>query len=239
MLSGIMRCMITIRPAAERFHTQIDWLDSWHSFSFGDHYDPRFRGFRDLIVINEDRIAGDSGFGRHGHQNMEILTYVLDGELRHEDSLGTGDVIRPGEIQRMSAGTGILHSEMNPSSHPCHLLQIWILPNEQGAAPSYEQKKFSIREQRNQLHLIASPDGQDGSLTIHQNAKVYAGVFDAGSSIEVACGSGRYAWIQVARGSVAVNDVTLKPGDGAAISAEPKLSLRALESAEILIFDLP
>lgn len=231
--------MITIRPSSERFHTRIGWLDSRHTFSFGEHYDPRYRGFRDLIVINEDRIAGDSGFGRHGHQNMEILTYVLEGELRHEDSLGTGDVIRPGEIQRMSAGTGILHSEMNPSSDECHLLQIWILPSEQGIAPSYEQKAFPISQQPNRLHLIASPGGRDGSLTIHQDASVHAGVLEAGSSHDILLNDGRYAWIQVARGSVAVNDVVLKQGDGAAISGEPKLSLRALEPAEILIFDLP
>lgn len=230
--------MIIIRPSVERFHTKIDWLDSRHTFSFGEHYDPRYRGFRDLIVINEDHIAPNSGFGRHGHQNMEIITYILEGELKHEDSLGTGSIIKQGEVQHMSAGTGILHSEVNPSDKPVHLLQIWILPAVEGIPPGYEQKTFPIRQERNRLHLVASADGREGSLTIHQDASISAGVIDAQFEVTYAMNPARHAWIQVARGAVTVNGIDVKQGDGAAVSQESVLVVRGVEDAEILLFEM-
>jgi redox-sensitive bicupin YhaK (pirin superfamily) len=231
--------MITIRKSEDRFLTKIDWLESRHAFSFGEHYDPRFRGYGDLIVINDDHIAAGMGFGRHGHRDMEIITYVLEGELKHEDSLGTSSVIRPGEVQRMSAGTGVLHSEVNPSpTNACHLLQIWLLPSEEGIPPSYEQKEFPIATERNRLHLIASQDGHEGSLKIHQDASVYAAVLDEGGHVEVPLASSRRAWVQIARGSIDLNGTMLEEGDGAMVSQEHQMMITALNEAEILIFDL-
>jgi redox-sensitive bicupin YhaK (pirin superfamily) len=232
--------MITIRPSDSRGHTLIDWLNSRHAFSFGDYYDSRNMGFGDLVVINEDHIAPDSGFGMHSHRNMEIITYVLEGELQHRDSLGTGSVIRPGEVQRMSAGDGIVHSEINPSkTSPVHLLQIWLQPDEDGIAPEYEQKPFPISSEHNRLHLVASRDGREGSLKIHQSASVYAGALDKGQEVSMHLAEGRRAWIQVARGSVEANGKDLKQGDAATIEEEARLTIRATENAEVIVFDLP
>ncbi len=230
--------MITIRPAAERGHAHIDWLDSRHSFSFGEYHDPAHMGFRALRVINEDVIAPSGGFGTHPHRDMEIVTWVLDGSLEHRDSLGTGSVIRPGEVQRMSAGTGIRHSEFNASQDtPVHLLQIWILPEQGGLPPSYEQRTVSI-ESTNGLRLIAAPDGRDGAVTVHQSAEIWAARLAAGAEATHTLASGRHAWLQVARGDVTLNGQTLHAGDGAAVSDETTLALRAERDAEVLLFDL-
>jgi hypothetical protein len=231
--------MITVRKSGERGHAQHGWLDSYHTFSFADYYDLRFTGFRDLLVINEDRVAGGSGFGKHGHQDMEIITYVLEGALEHKDSLGTGSVLRPGDIQRMSAGTGVRHSEFNHSKEePLHLLQIWITPGENGIQPSYAEKRFSDEEKNNRLRLIVSPDGEDGSLTLHQDAKLYAGILQEGSTVSYDLRPGRHAWIQVARGAISLNGEKLLEGDGAAVIDESHLELLARNSSEVLLFDL-
>jgi len=230
--------MITIRRAAERGHTRIDWLDSWHTFSFGEYFDPEHIEFRALRVINEDYVAPGRGFGTHPHHDMEIVTYVLEGALEHRDSLGNGSTISPGEIQRMSAGTGIRHSEFNGSkSDTVHLLQIWIMPERAGLAPGYEQRALPAGV-RGGLQVIASRDGRDGSVTIHQDAAIHAAELAAGATAEHALAAGRHAWLQVARGAVTANGQALRAGDGAAFSDERAVQLRADEDAEVLLFDL-
>lgn len=230
--------MIRIRKAEERGHFDHGWLDTYHTFSFADYYDPQFMGFRSLRVINEDKVKPGRGFGTHSHRDMEIVTYVLEGALEHRDSMGTGSIIRPGEVQRMSAGTGVLHSEINPSrDQPVHLLQIWILPERRSLKPEYEQKTFPAEERKGKLRLVASRDGKDGSLTIHQDAKLFAGTLTDGQTITYDIAPGRYGWLQVARGEVDVNGQKLRAGDGAAIEDERKLALRGGD-AEVLLFDL-
>jgi quercetin 2,3-dioxygenase len=231
--------MMTIRPAAERGHAVHGWLDSHHTFSFADYHDPKHMGFRALRVINEDRVAPSQGFGRHPHRDMEIISYVLDGALSHSDSMGTGSVIKPGDVQRMSAGTGVAHSEQNASSRdPVHFLQIWIVPKELGIAPSYEQKTFSSSEKRAQFRVVASPDGRDGSVTIHADVVLCAGVFNKGEHAELLLEKGRHAWVQVARGAANVNGHALREGDGAALTDERAIRVEGLDSAEVLVFDL-
>jgi redox-sensitive bicupin YhaK (pirin superfamily) len=231
--------MITLRPAAERGRADLGWLQSHHTFSFADYHDPRHMHFRSLRVINDDRVAPGKGFGTHPHDNMEIITYVLEGALEHRDSLGTGSVIRPGDVQRMSAGTGITHSEFNPSrTDPVHLLQIWILPARRGLPPGYEQKNFPVASRRNQLRLVAAPDGADGALTLGQDVRLYASVLDVGRTVAHALASGRYAWVQMARGALTLNGQPMQAGDGAAIRQETTLTLAATEDAEFLLFDL-
>jgi redox-sensitive bicupin YhaK (pirin superfamily) len=231
--------MITIRRSEERGQTAVDWLDSRHSFSFGDYYDSAHMGFGALRVINDDRVAPESGFGAHPHRDMEILSYVLDGALEHRDSLGNGSEITAGEVQRMTAGTGIRHSEYNGSPvEPVHLLQIWILPEKRGLVPDYEQRRFSPEEKRGQLRLIASRDGRDGSVTIHQDVDVYAGVLEPGDRVSHVLRPGRRAWVQLARGEVRLGDQLLRAGDGAAIQDEAAVELAAVKGAELLVFDL-
>jgi redox-sensitive bicupin YhaK (pirin superfamily) len=231
--------MITIRKAEERGHFDFGWLNTYHSFSFGDYYDPKHTRFRTLRVINEDFVQAGHGFPTHGHRDMEIVTYILQGALEHRDSMGTGSIIRRGDAQRMSAGTGVRHSESNPSpDEPVHLLQIWIFPSEQDMQPEYEEKKFSDEDKRNKLRLIVSTDGSDGSVKIHQDAKIYASLLDNRQELVHSLASGRSAWLQVAAGSVTLNDVALKQGDGAAVSQESKLRITAQEPAEVLLFDL-
>ena len=227
--------MIHIRKAADRGHFDHGWLDTYHSFSFADYFDPEFMGFRALRVINDDRVAPGRGFGMHGHRDMEIVTYVLDGALAHRDSMGNGSIIRPGEVQRMSAGTGVTHSEANPSdTDPLRLLQIWILPERRGDKPSYEQKMFTDAERRGALRLGASPDSRDGSVTIHQDVEIYASLIDG--EVTHTFRPGRYGWLQVARGNVELNGNALKEGDGAAISEEESVTING--SGEVLLFDL-
>ena len=231
--------MITIRKSEERGHFSHGWLDTFHTFSFDQYYDPAHVHWRSLRVINEDRVAPGRGFPTHSHSDMEIITYILSGALEHRDSMGSGSVIRPGDVQRMSAGTGVSHSEFNPSdSQSVHLLQIWILPESRGLAPSYEEKSFSEDERRGRLRLVASADGREGSVTIQQDARLYATLLDAGASVEHTLGANRYAWLQVARGPVKLNEFDLQQGDGAAISNETDLRIVAQEAAEILLFDL-
>jgi redox-sensitive bicupin YhaK (pirin superfamily) len=233
--------MLTLRPARERGHADHGWLDSHHSFSFAEYYDPRHMGFRALRVINEDRVAEGRGFGAHPHRDMEIISYVLEGALEHRDSLGTGSVIRPGDVQRMSAGTGVTHSEQNASkSEPVHFLQIWIVPAERGIKPGYEQKSFSPGDKRGKLRLVASRDGRDGSVTIHADAALYAGLFAAGESATLPIAAGRHAYVQVARGTVRVNGQQLQAGDGATLSGEPNVQVEGLADGEgeLLVFDL-
>jgi quercetin 2,3-dioxygenase len=231
--------MMKLRRAEDRGHAQHGWLDSRHTFSFADYYDPAQMGFRALRVINEDRVQPGAGFGTHPHRDMEILSYVLEGGLAHKDSMGTGSTIRPGDVQRMSAGTGVTHSEYNASpSEPVHFLQIWLLPERPGLAPGYEQKHFAAPERQGRLKLLASPAGTDGSLTIHQDVRLYGGLLDKGQRAELTLAQGRHAWVQVARGTVKVSGETLRAGDGAAVSAETRLALEAVEPAEVLVFDL-
>ena len=231
---------IRVRRAAERGHAQYDWLDTWHTFSFDTYYDPAHMGFRALRVINEDRVQPGKGFGMHGHRDMEIITYVLEGALEHRDSLGTGSVLRPGEFQRMSAGTGIRHSEFNPSpTEPVHLYQIWLLPNEKGLAPSYEQKAFRKHERRGRLRLVASPDAQDGSLLIHQDARVYLSTLDADQEVRHELQPGRHAWLQVLRGSVVLNGQSLGTKRRCChLRVRKRLAVRATVSSELLLFDM-
>jgi quercetin 2,3-dioxygenase len=232
--------MITLRPAAERGHFDHGWLDTYHTFSFADYRDPSHMGFRVLRVINEDFVAPGEGFPTHAHRDMEIITYVLEGALEHKDSMGNGSVISPGDVQRMSAGTGVRHSEFNHSAtDPVHLLQIWILPERTGVPPSYEQTTFSREDRRGRLRLIASPDGREGSVTINQSARVYAAILAPGETVEYVLDPGRHAWVQVARGGATLNGQALGPGDGAAIEGEPALTLASHEAAEVLVFDLP
>ncbi len=230
--------MITVRGNGDRGRTQLGWLDSRHTFSFGEYYDPAHMGFGPLRVINEDRVTPGAGFPRHAHRNMEILSYVLEGALEHKDSLGTGSIIRPGDVQRMSAGTGIQHSEFNSSKRdPVHFLQIWILPEREGIAPGYEQKSFVFDDAKG-LVLVASRDGRNGALTVHQDAEVYAGRLAGGDTVKHVLRPKRLGWLQVARGSVALNGVNLRAGDGAAIEGETELVVRAGPGAEILLFDM-
>jgi quercetin 2,3-dioxygenase len=228
--------MIELRKAAERGRSRHGWLDSRHSFSFADYHDPQRLGFRSLRVINDDRVAPGAGFPTHPHRDMEIVTYVLEGAIEHRDSTGGGSVIRPGDVQRMTAGTGIYHSEFNASeSEPLRLLQIWILPAARGLAPGYEQKRFDDRQGR--LRLVASSDGRDGSITVHQDVALYAAVLAAGDRVEHALAPSRHAWLQVARGSLRVAGHSLEEGDGLAVSGQP-LAIEALSPAELLVFDL-
>jgi hypothetical protein len=231
--------MVTIRRSAERGHANHGWLDSYHSFSFADYYDPQHMGFSTLRVINEDYVAPGTGFGTHPHRDMEIITYILAGELEHKDSMGNGSVIRPGDVQRMSAGTGVLHSEFNPSpDKQVHLLQIWIQPNARGVKPGYEQKRFEDAEKRGRLRLVASPDGAEGSVTIHQNARVYAGLVDGAERVEHSLAAGRTAYVHVARGTVTVNGNPLAAGDALKAEGESRITLEAGRDAEVLLFDL-
>ena len=234
--------MLTVRPSGQRGRADHGWLDSRHTFSFADYYDPQHMGFRNLRVINEDRVRGGSGFGTHPHRDMEIISYVLDGALEHRDSLGTGSVIRPGDVQRMSAGRGVTHSEYNASrSDEVHFLQIWIVPNERGIEPSYEQRSFAADQKRGRLRLVASPDGSHDSVTLHSDALLFAGLFTRAEQAELELAPGRNAWVQVARGRVRVNRQDLEAGDGAALSDEARVRVEGVddEVAEVLVFDLP
>ena len=231
--------MITIRKSEERGHFDLGWLDTYHTFSFDQYFDPAHSHFRSLRVINEDRVAAGRGFPTHSHRDMEIITYILSGSLEHRDSMGNGSVIRPGDVQRMSAGTGVSHSEFNPSqSEACHLLQIWIMPKLRNLTPSYEQKFFGEDKRRGQLCLIAAADGRDEAVTIHQDARVYASLLEAGQSIAYQLNDTRHAWLQIARGTLSLNGQKLDQGDGASMSGENQLSISAAAASEFLLFDL-
>jgi redox-sensitive bicupin YhaK (pirin superfamily) len=232
--------MIDIRSAKERGHSDLGWLDSWHTFSFSDYYDPTHMGFRALRVINDDTVAPSGGFGTHGHRDMEIVTYVLEGALEHKDSLGTGSAIRPGDVQKMSAGTGIRHSEFNHSSDkPVHFLQIWIIPERAGITPKYEQLHFSREAKLGKLLLVAANEQRDDLIRIHQDAKMYVTVLESSEQRVVhELESGRHAWLHVARGSIQLNGKTLNAGDGAAITKETRLELSGSPSGEAILFDL-
>lgn len=231
--------MQNIRRSNERGYADHGWLKSFHTFSFADYYDPRHIEFGALRVINEDRVAAGAGFGTHGHRDMEIISYVLDGELAHKDSMGTGETIRPGDVQRMSAGRGVTHSEFNPSSEkPVHFLQIWIQPNQKGVQPSYEQKHFPENEKRGKLRLIASPDGANGSVSIHQDAKVYAGLLDGDEKVELPIAADRQVYLHLARGKVTANGNVLNAGDALALTDTAALSLTDGHGAEVIVFDL-
>ncbi|WP_417739864.1 pirin family protein [Rosistilla oblonga] len=231
--------MIKVRKADDRGQADHGWLDAHHTFSFASYRDPTQMGFRALRVMNEDRIAAGQGFGTHPHRDMEIVTYVLEGALEHKDSLGNGEVLRPGEFQRITAGTGITHSEFNPSAdEPTHLYQIWLHPNRSGIEPSYEQKRFDDDKLSNALRLVASPDSSDGSLLIHQDARIYLSKLDAKHSVQTPLAEGRHGWLQVLRGSITLNGEALDTSDGAAISDESTLEITATTDAEIMLFDL-
>ena len=231
--------MIVIRDRGRRGRTQTGWLDSWHTFSFGDYRDPNHMGFRSLRVINDDRVIPGAGFGTHGHRDMEIVSYVLAGALAHRDSLGVGSVIRPGDVQRMSAGTGIQHSEYNASStEPVHFLQLWLLPEAAGLEPGYEQKTIPAEERHNRFRLVADHDGSDGAVTIHLDARIYAATLAAEAGVTVPLPPGRHAWLQVALGSVELEGDELREGDGAAITGEAAIQLASATGAELLLFDL-
>ena len=231
--------MITVRKASDRGHTKIDWLDSNHTFSFGHYYDPTHMGFGKLRVINDDTVSAGGGFATHGHQDMEIISYVVDGALEHKDSIGTGSVIKPGDIQRMSAGTGIRHSEFNHSDdNPVRFLQIWIEPDTDGIDPSYEQVHVPFNDRRGQLRLVGSRDGAEGGITIHQDVRLYAGVLTDGDVVEHSIPSGRKAWLQVVEGDLDVNGQALSTGDGAAVENLDNVRLKADGAAEVLLFDL-
>jgi redox-sensitive bicupin YhaK (pirin superfamily) len=232
--------MLEIRHAEDRGHSQHGWLDSWHTFSFADYYDPRQMGFRALRVINQDRVEAGKGFGAHSHRSMEIVSYVVAGALEHKDSMGTGSVIRPGEVQLMSAGTGVMHSEMNASkTEPVHFLQIWIVPSAAGGAPTYQQRDFPEAERRGTLRALVSPDGRDDSLRIRQDASIFGGLLAPDQSVTRPIAKGRHVWVQVVRGALAVNEERLDAGDGAALTNETELRLTATTDAEVLVFDLP
>ncbi|MGH8702914.1 MAG: pirin family protein [Burkholderiales bacterium] len=232
--------MLTVRKGEERGHANHGWLDTYHTFSFADYQDPREMGFGALRVINDDKVEPGKGFGTHGHRDMEIITYVLEGALEHKDSMGNGSIIRPGNVQRMSAGTGVRHSEFNPSrDERVHLLQIWIEPRITGVPPSYEEKPFGPAEKRGQLRLIASPDGREGSVTIHQDAYVYAALLDGKDAVAHRLPPERRAYVHVARGAVRVNGTPLKGGDGVKIENESSIELKDAREAEVLLFDLP
>jgi redox-sensitive bicupin YhaK (pirin superfamily) len=231
--------MFSLRRAEERGLANHGWLESYHTFSFADYYDPKHMGFRGLRVINEDRVHPGRGFGAHSHRDMEIISYVLEGALEHKDSLGTGSVIAAGDVQRMSAGTGVTHSEYNASrTEPVHFLQIWLMPAQRGTKPGYEQKAFADAEKEGRLRLIVSPDGRDGSVTLHSDAALYAGIFKAGQQGELELGPGRHAWVHVARGQLRVNEHLLKAGDGAAVSEADRVRISGVDSGEVLVFDL-
>jgi quercetin 2,3-dioxygenase len=231
--------MIIVRPANHRGRSKTGWLDSQHTFSFADYYDASHMGFGALRVINDDRVSASSGFGAHPHRDMEIISYVLSGALGHKDSMGNGSTIRPGDVQRMSAGTGVVHSEWNHSkTEPVHFLQIWIIPSQRNLAPGYEQRSFASEALRDQLRLVASPDGRDGSVTIHQDATLYVTKLSPGHDVTHALAPGRRAWIQVASGEVSLNETALGEGDGAAVTDEAQLAIRATRDAEVLVFDL-
>jgi redox-sensitive bicupin YhaK (pirin superfamily) len=231
--------MITVRRSNERGHFDHGWLNTYHTFSFDQYYDRRYMGFRSLRVINEDFVAPGRGFPKHGHRDMEIITYILEGALKHEDSMGNGSVIRPGDVQRMTAGTGVRHSEQNASDEErVHLLQIWILPHTVELEPGYEQKAFTEDERRGRLRLIASEDGREGSVLVHQDVSLFASVLSSGQEVEQTIDPLRYAWIQVARGSVEVNDEKADQGDGLVVAGESNLRIRAQQDAELLLFDL-
>jgi redox-sensitive bicupin YhaK (pirin superfamily) len=231
--------MISVRPSKERGVTRLDWLDSRHSFSFSDYYDPRHMGFRSLRVINDDRVTPGAGFGTHGHRDMEIVTYVLSGALAHRDSVGAGAELKRGDVQRMSAGTGIRHSEFNGSKqNPVHFLQIWVVPERPGLSPGYQQQHFSDEEKRGRLRLIASRDGRDGALTIHQDLDLFASILDLGERVAYQLHAGRNAWVQVAEGAITLNGHTLQAGDGAAVSDQSVLEVTAVAKTEFLLFDL-
>lgn len=232
--------MLTLRRSAERGHANHGWLDTHHTFSFANYYDPAHMGFGPLRVINDDRIAAGRGFGTHGHRDMEIITYVLDGAIAHKDSMGSGSTIRPGDVQRMSAGRGVMHSEFNPQPDAAtHMLQIWIEPDVAGIAPEYEEKRFPEADKRGRLRQLVSPDGADGSLRIHQDARLYAGLFDGTESAELPLAAGRRSWVHVARGSLVVNGQRLGADDGLALQDEAAVRLGDGEGAEVLVFDLP
>jgi hypothetical protein len=232
--------MIHIRRSGDRGRADHGWLDTRHTFSFADYYDPDFMGFGHLRVINEDRVAPGTGFGRHPHRDMEIITYVLEGGLAHQDSTGSGGVIRPGEVQVMSAGTGVTHSEMNASKdEPVHFMQIWIVPERRGLRPRYDQRRFEAEGRRDRLQLLVSKDGADGSLSIGQDARLYAAELGEGKTIEYRIDGARRAWLQIARGSVQLEEHRIEAGDGVAIAEEDELRITANESSEVLLFDLP
>lgn len=232
--------MIALRPAAERGHANHGWLDSWHSFSFADYRDPAHVHWGPLRVINEDRVAAGQGFGTHGHRDMEIISYVIDGALGHKDSMGNAASIVPGEVQRMSAGTGVTHSEFNHSATgSTHFLQIWIIPKFMGVKPGYAQKTFTDAEKRGRLRLVVSPDGAEGSVDIHQDARMYAGLFDGEESADLALAAGRLGYVHVVRGALEVNGQALGAGDALKLRDEPRITLRAGRDAEVLVFDLP
>jgi redox-sensitive bicupin YhaK (pirin superfamily) len=230
--------MLTLIPASERGSTRIEWLDSRHTFSFGEYYDPAHMGFRALRVVNDDRVAPGGGFPTHGHSDMEIVSYVLEGALEHKDSLGTGSVIRPGDVQRMSAGTGVRHSEFNASRvEPVHFLQIWIVPDRRGHAPGYEQKAFPEAERRGRLRLVGSSDGRDGSVSLHQDVALYSGLLEEGQTATLTLAAGRHGFAHVARGAATINGRKLVEGDGLALSDEPAVTVEG-HGAEVLVFDL-
>jgi redox-sensitive bicupin YhaK (pirin superfamily) len=231
--------MIALRKSIDRGQADHGWLKSQHSFSFADYHDPAHMGFGNLRVINEDRIAPGTGFGTHGHRDMEILSYVLDGALAHRDNIGNGTTIVPGEVQRMSAGSGVMHSEFNAAPNATtHFLQIWILPNQRGIKPGYEQKAFAVDERRGRLRVVASPDGRDGSLSVHADASVHAGLLDGGERAELALAEGRLGYVHVARGAVQVNGQSLEAGDAALLRGERRIELANGRDAEVLVFDL-
>jgi redox-sensitive bicupin YhaK (pirin superfamily) len=233
------QAMMTLRKAADRGHADHGWLDSRHTFSFADYYDPAHMGFRGLRVINDDRVEGGQGFGAHPHRDMEILSYVLDGALAHKDSTGTRAVIRAGDVQRMSAGTGVVHSEFNASADDeVHFLQIWLMPKQRNLAPGYEQKQFTDADKRGRLALVASPTGKEGSLTIHADVQVYAGILGEGDRASVALAAGRGAWVQVARGKVRVNGQDLAEGDGLALEDVAEIAVDGRDDGEVLVFDM-
>lgn len=231
--------MLQVRRSNQRGHFDHGWLNTFHTFSFSEYYDPQWTQFRSLRVMNEDVVAPGQGFGMHGHRDMEIITYVLSGQLQHRDSLGNGDILGVGELQHMTAGSGIRHSEFNPSaSEPVHLYQIWLLPDRPGLPPRYEQTRFNPQEMAGQLRLVASPDGAEGSLSIHQDARLYLATLETGATVSRALSSDRYAWLQVLRGEVDVGGERLSAGDGAAVSDENELQVAARSAAEVMLFDL-
>jgi len=231
--------MITLRKATDRFHTKIDWLDSWHTFSFGEHYDANHMAFGPLRVINEDRIKGGAGFPTHGHKDMEIITLVLSGSLSHKDSIGNGSAITPGDVQKMSAGKGILHSEFNASAtEACHLLQIWIIPSVTGIKPEYQQIHFEPEQWRNQLCLVASPEAKDGTILLHQDARMYVAQLSKGASVEYAIGKNRGVWAHLATGKADINGMTLIEGDALALEDEKSFTCNASEDSTLLVFDV-
>lgn len=231
--------MIKIRQAQDRGHANYGWLNSSHTFSFANYYNPEYMGFRSLLVINEDKVSPGAGFGTHGHRDMEIITYVLEGSLEHKDSIGNGSIIRPGEIQKMSAGKGILHSEYNASkSDPVHFLQIWIVPNQKGIDPSYEQQKIDLTQATSQLKLIAAPPEKKADITLTQDAEIYVSILKTGEKVDYQIKPGRHVWLQVVKGAINLNDLNLETSDGAAISDLSKITISATEDAEIILFDL-